>query len=59
MRIINTIIRMKVETVSETEVVRGITKLSGSNPRLKVCVAIASEKMEIMRKLITLDNNAT
>jgi len=47
-----------VALTSETDATRGMTKLSGSRPRLKVCVATAIEKREIKRKLMRLETRA-
>lgn len=51
-------IKASVAPMSETEATRGMTKLSGSRPRLKVCVATAMEKKEIKRKLMRLEARA-
>ena len=53
-RIVTAAIRASVAPTSETEATSGITKLSGSRPLLKVCVAITREKKEMKKKLIKL-----
>lgn len=50
--IITATIKASVAVISDTEATRGMMKLSGSSPRLKVCVTTAMEKKETKRKLI-------
>jgi hypothetical protein len=52
---VNAVIKERVDTVSATDVVSGMTKLSGSSPRLKVCVAMVNAKTEMTRKLKALE----
>jgi len=44
--------------MSEIGATKGMTKLSGSRPRLKVCVAMVRERKEMKRKLMRLETKA-